>query len=88
VLQGFRAQRDFETAREALLRFPIYPIGGVEIALKSAENFRLLRRHGITIRKTVDCLIATFVLERGFALLYSDRDFDPFALHFGLDAVR
>ncbi len=88
VLQGFRAQRDFETAREALLRFPIYSIGGVEIALKSAENFRLLRRHGITIRKTVDCLIATFVLERGYALLYSDRDFDPFALHFGLDAVR
>ncbi len=66
----------------------VYTPTWVEIALKSAENFRLLRRHGITIRKTVDCLIATFVLERGFALLYSDRDFDPFALHFGLDAVR
>ena len=63
-------------------------MGGVEIAVKSAENFRFLRRQGITIRKTIDCLIATFVLERGFSLLYSDRDFDPFATYLRLDVVR
>jgi len=88
VLQGFRSQRDFERARDALLRFPIFTIGGVDIALKSAVNFRLLRRHGVTVRKTVDCLIATFVIENGFSLLHSDRDFDAFEVHLGLDVVR
>jgi hypothetical protein len=88
VLQGYRDQHEFEAARDALFQFPLYPMGGVEIAVKSAENFRFLRRQGITIRKTIDCLIATFVLERGFSLLYSDRDFDPFATYLGLDVVR
>jgi predicted nucleic acid-binding protein len=59
----------------------------VEIALKSAENYRLLRRRGITVRKTVGCLIATFVIENGFSLLYSARDFDPFEEHLKLGVV-
>lgn len=88
VLQGFRGQRDFETAREALLNFEIYTVGGIEIAVKSAENYRLLRSQGITVRKTIDCLIATFVIERGFSLLHSDRDFDPFETYLRLDVVR
>jgi hypothetical protein len=88
VLQGYRHQTDFEAARDALLRFPIYPIGGVQLALKSAENFRLLRRKGVTVRKTIDCLIATFVIENGFSLLHDDRDFVPFEQHLGLDVVR
>lgn len=88
VLQGYRHQADFEAARDALLRFPIHPIGGVQLALKSAENFRLLRRKGITVRKTIDCLIATFVIENGFSLLHDDRDFVPFEQHLGLDVVR
>jgi len=88
VLQGFHDQRDFDTARQSLLQFTIYTLGGTEIAIKSAENYRSLRRQGITIRKTVDCLIATFVIERGFSLLHSDRDFDPFETHLGLDVVR
>ncbi len=88
VLQGFRDQRAFETAREALLRFPIYPIGGVAIAIKSAENYCWLRERGITIRKTVDCLIATFVIEQGFSLLHDDRDFDPFEMYLGLNVVH
>jgi predicted nucleic acid-binding protein len=54
----------------------------------SAENYRLLRRRGITVRKTIDCLIATFVIERGFSLLHSDRDFDAFEDHLGLHVVR
>jgi predicted nucleic acid-binding protein len=88
VLQGYRHQKDFETARDALLRFPVHPIGGVQLALKSAENFRFLRRKGITVRKTIDCLIATFVIENRFSLLHDDRDFVPFEQHLGLDVVR
>lgn len=88
VLQGYRSQKDFDTARQALLQFPIYMIGGTDIAIKSAENFRSLRRQGITVRKTIDCLIATLVIERGFSLLHSDRDFDPFETHLGLDIIR
>jgi predicted nucleic acid-binding protein len=88
VLQGYRHQKDFEAARDALLRFPIHSIGGIQLALKSAENFRFLRRKGITMRKTIDCLIATFVIEKGFSLLHDDRDFVPFEQHMGLDVVR
>ena len=88
VLQGYRHQRDFEAARQALLQFPIYTIGGTEMALKSATNYRFLRQRGITVRKTVDCMIATFVIERGFSLLHSDRDFNAFETHLGLDVIR
>ncbi len=87
VLQGFRRQKEFESARQSLLHFPIFIIGGTGIAIKSAENFRVLRRKGITIRKTIDCLIATFVIEQGFSLLHSDRDFDPFEAYLGLDVA-
>jgi hypothetical protein len=88
VLQGYREQQSFETARQALLQFPIYTIGGIEVAVKSAENYRALRRQGITVRKTVDCLIATFVMMHGFSLLHSDRDFSPFETYLGLTVVR
>jgi predicted nucleic acid-binding protein len=88
VLQGYRRQEDFDAARQALLQFPVYSIGGTEIALKSAENYRALRHQGITVRKTIDCLIATFAIERGLALLHSDRDFDPFEMHLGLRVAR
>ena len=88
VLQGFRHQADFEQAKAALLNFPIYPLGGVTLALQSAENYRALRRRGITIRKTIDCLIATFAIANDFWLLHSDRDFDPFEAHLGLKVVR
>lgn len=88
VLQGYRNEQDFERARQALLQFPIHTMGGVGLAIKSAENFRSLRQQGITVRKTIDCLIATFVIERGFSLLHSDRDFAPFKAHLGLTVVQ
>ncbi len=75
-------------ARRALFQFPVFTIGGVDIALKSAENYRMLRRRGVTVRKTMACLIATFVMERGFTLLHNDRDFDPFEDYLGLDVVH
>jgi hypothetical protein len=88
VLQGFRHQKDFVQARTALLRFPVMPIVGQKFAVQSAKNYRSLRAKGITIRKTIDCLIATFCIENGFQLLHSDRDFDPFAEHLNLQVVK
>jgi predicted nucleic acid-binding protein len=78
VLQGIRAPHEYARVKQVLLRLPVYTVGGREIALQAAENYRALRADGITVRKTIDCLIATFVIERGFALLHSDRDFAPF----------
>jgi predicted nucleic acid-binding protein len=71
-------EQELQIALQALQKFRIFPISGIEIAIKRAENYRYLRGQGITIRKTIDCLIATFVMERQFSLLHSDRDFDPF----------
>lgn len=65
VLQGFRGDRDYEAARRALSRLLIVPMVGPEIALRSAENHRALRRRGVTVRKTIDSLIATFCLVNG-----------------------
>ena len=88
VLQGFSRPRDFREAQGALALFPVFSMVGPEIALKSAQNYQALRRRGITVRKTMDCLIATFVLENGFALLHNDRDFEPFQAHLGLKVVE
>jgi predicted nucleic acid-binding protein len=84
VLQGFRFQKDFEKARNALLSFPLIEVLGTDIAIKSAVNYRKLRTKGITIRKTIDCLIATRCIEDGLTLLHSDRDFDQFEQHLAL----
>jgi len=88
VLQGFREDGDFEQARVALLRFPVRSMGGLDLALASASNYRSLRRKGITVRKTIDCWIATFCLRHGLELLHDDRDFEPFATHLGLRVVE
>jgi predicted nucleic acid-binding protein len=88
VLQGFQKQREFTRARTALLSLPVFTMGGAAIAIKSAQNYRTLRGQGVTIRRTLDCLIATFVIEQGFTLLHSDRDFAPFEQYLGLDVVQ
>lgn len=84
VLQGFGSDRDFNQARTLLSAFEIVDIGGQTIAIQAAKNFRALRARGITIRKTIDTLIATRCIESGYLLLYSDRDFDPFVRYLGL----
>lgn len=84
VLQGFRLQKDFDRARMALLKFRVVEMVGVDTAVKSAQNYRFLRAKGITIRKTIDCLIATFCIENNLALLHADRDFNPFEQHLNL----
>lgn len=84
VLQGFRRRRDFEAARIALTRFPVLVLVGQQVAIQSAANYRILRAKGITIRKTIDSLIATFCIENELTLLHADRDFDPFENFLGL----
>ena len=88
VLQGFKKDRDFQTARDLLDQFPFCEMIGKTIALQSAVNYRILRKQGISIRKTVDVVIATFCMVRGFRLLHSDRDFDPIEKNLGLVCVH
>jgi predicted nucleic acid-binding protein len=87
-LQGFRNEKDIKTARELMESLEYYDFVGKDIAFKAAENFRRLRRHGITARKTIDVIIATFCIENGFALIHNDRDFDPMEKYLGLEVRR
>ena len=87
VLQGFDDERDFNAARKMLTALTIVELGGEEIAIQAARNFRALRRFGVTVRKTIDTVIATRCIESGYDLLHNDRDFDPFARHLGLVVV-
>ena len=87
VLQGFRQQHEFELAQTALLSFSVVPIVGQKVAIQSAKNYRFLRQNGVTIRKTIDCLIATFCIENRIQLLQADRDFNAFVQHFDLQVV-
>ena len=88
LLQGIDSDRDFRSLKRHLSNFPIYPMIGRRNAIQSAVNYRKLRDKGFTIRKTVDCWIATFCIERGFPLLHNDRDFDPFEQHLKLKVIH
>ena len=84
VLQGFRSKKDFDTALALFATLPMVDMVGREVAIHAARNFRKLREHGVTVRKTIDTLIATWCILHDIPLLYSDRDFDPFAEYLGL----
>ena len=84
VLQGFTNERDFNQARKLLTALDVVAIGGQDVAIQAARNFRTLRRLGVTVRKTIDTLIATRCIESDLTLLYSDRDFEPFVEHLGM----
>lgn len=84
VLQGFRSDSDYRTARDLLTSLTIHDMLGKARAILVADHYRALRRKGVTVRKTADAIIAAFCIERGLPLLYSDRDFDPFVEHRGL----
>lgn len=87
VLQGFASERDFNKARRLLGALDLVEIGGRDVMIEAARYFRDLRARGITIRKTIDILIATRCIVSGYRLLYSDRDFDSFVTHLGLERV-
>jgi predicted nucleic acid-binding protein len=84
VLQGFNSDREFQFGYDLFRSVNVVHLCGFELAVQAADNFRKLRRVGITVRKTVDTLIATYCIVHGHDLLYSDRDFDPFIKHLNL----
>ena len=87
-LQGFRDEKDFEAAKEIMESLIYFDMLGKNIAMKSAMNFRLLRKNGVTVRKTADVIIGTFCIEYGFPLLHSDRDFEPMEKYLGLRTYK
>lgn len=84
VLQGFRSDEDYETAKGFLGSLPFRQIGGYNVAVQSAQNHRLLRKAGVTVRKTIDIIIATFCITEGLTLLHDDRDFEAMVSHLSL----
>lgn len=87
VLQGFRNDKDYRIAKSLLTELEQVRLCNTDLAIKSAQNYRALRKQGITIRKTIDCLIATYCIETRTPLLFSDRDFDPWVAHLELMAA-
>lgn len=88
VLQGFQSDADFAKARDLLDAFDAVPLAGRAICEQAARNFRALRQKGVSVRKTIDTIIATCCIESGYALLHRDRDFDAFEDHLGLSVAR
>jgi predicted nucleic acid-binding protein len=87
VLQGLAQERDFNEAKKLLTSLLVVELGGEEIAIQAASNFRALRHRGVTVRKTIDTIIATRCIASGYDLLHNDRDFEPFATHLGLRVI-
>jgi predicted nucleic acid-binding protein len=88
VLQGISDEKSLTRVLQELRNFELFETGGVDLAIEAARNFRRLRQHGHTVRKTIDCLIATFCLQHGHSLLHRDRDFDHFEELLGLTVVH
>ncbi len=88
VLQGFHNDKEFLEAAKLLTCLEVVELGGQEIALQAAKNCRALRKRGVTVRKTIDTVIATRCIESGYLLLHNDRDFDLFTRHLGLRVLE
>ena len=87
ILQGFRSDAGYKTAKKHLSELQQLEILGTNMAIKAADNYRKLRKKGITIRKTADVIIASFCIENRLPLLFSDRDFIPFVKYLKLRSV-
>ena len=87
VLQGFRSDTDYKAAKNVLTSLTVHELLGKELAIKSANNFRKLRKKGITIRKTADVIIATYCIENKMPLLFTDKDFLPFVANLKLKSA-
>jgi predicted nucleic acid-binding protein len=88
VLQGIQGDSEFARVQRELSTFKVFATGGEDLAIASAKNYRSLRSHGCTVRKTIDYLIATFCLMEGHSLLHRDRDFEPFEEYLGLQIIH
>ena len=87
VMQGIRSPRERSQVSALLLSMPQFDMVGFSIAEKSADNYRLLRSKGITVRKTIDVVTGTFCAEHGFPIIHNDSDFDLMAGLIGLEMV-
>ena len=87
ILQGFQSDNDFRTAKNLLLDFPFMEMVGQALAIKSAWNYRFLRKKGVTVRKTIDVMIGTFCIHYQCPLLHDDRDFDPMEKYLKLTTI-
>ena len=88
ILQGLSTDEEAARVLRDLKRFQLFETGGLGLATAAARNYRLLRAKGRTVRKTIDCMIATYCIREGHSLLHSDRDFDPFEQLLGLIVVH
>jgi len=88
VLQGIRFDGRFRAAEGFFRTMQVFELFAASIGVQSARNYRMLRGNGITVRSTIDCLMATFCIENGFKLLHNDSDFEPFERHLGLIVVH
>ena len=88
VLQGVRDESTAAAVERRLLTLETFTTGGVDLARAAARNYRTLRRRGHTVRKTIDCLIATFCIREQHSLLHRDRDFDPFETFLDLSVIH
>lgn len=88
LLQGISDEGRFNELHQLMLEFEIFEMGTIELAVLSARNFRTLRAQGFTVRKTIDCLIATYCLENSHQLLHNDGDFAPFEQVLGLQVIH
>ena len=87
VLQGFKTDNDYIKAKETLSILPCKQMGGYELAIKSADNYRKLRKKGVTVGKTIDVIIGTFCIQENIPLLHDDRDFEPMVKHLSLQSI-
>jgi predicted nucleic acid-binding protein len=87
VLQGFPEERGFRSALKMFRSLEVVELGGIDIAIQAARNFRVPRSHGVTVRKTIHTIIAIRCIEGRYKLLHNDRDFDPFVTYLGLRVV-
>ena len=84
ILQGFRSDNDYKTAKSFLSDLPFRQMGGYQVAVQSAQNYRALRKKGVTVRKTIDVIIGTYCILEDLPLLHDDRDFEPMVSHLSL----
>ncbi len=84
VLQGFRSDKNYEIAKNNLSILPFKQMVGYKVALQSAQNYRILRKKRISVRKTIDVLIGTFCIMENYTLLHDDKDFEPMKKYLSL----
>ena len=87
ILQGFRSDNDYQSAKSFLTELPFRQMGGYQVAVQSAQNYRTLRKKGVRVRKTIDVIIGTYCIIEDLPLLHDDRDFEPMVSHLSLKTL-